>query len=369
MAKLSLCMIVKNEEDCIARCLNSVKHVVDEMIIVDTGSTDDTTQICRDLGANVLSYKWNNHFAEARNFGLQQATGDWILWLDADEEVDASDAEKLKELLETKDYDLYSIQLMNYYGKKVDPYQVIQMAHPRLFRNHIGFQFKNAIHESLNISEILASKAMQKRMTLAQIKVHHYGYLDTVVDKKKKADRNIALLKKQLRVHDQDPWLHYHMASECYRAKQYERSFQFVNQSIVLFISAGLTPPSLLYKLKYSILLSLGSVQGAYPAIEKAIALYPDYVDLHFYKGILLLFLDRCEEAIEAFEYCLELGDEQFNHLSQRGLGSFQAWYYKGLCMEKLKRQEASECYERALQLNPNHKEACMALRRLRQEN
>ncbi|MFG0216248.1 glycosyltransferase family 2 protein, partial [Brevibacillus porteri] len=81
--KISLCMIVKNEEECLHKCLDSVKDLVDEMIIVDTGSTDKTVEIGKSFGAVVHSYEWQDNFAEARNFGLEKATGDWILWMDA----------------------------------------------------------------------------------------------------------------------------------------------------------------------------------------------------------------------------------------------------------------------------------------------
>ncbi|MGN8826630.1 glycosyltransferase [Paenibacillus barengoltzii] len=365
MPKLSLCMIVKNEGDCIGRCLNSVKHAVDEMIIVDTGSSDDTIDICRSAGAAVYSYEWNDDFASARNYGLERATGDWIIWLDADEEVDEADADKLREMLSGTEADLFSIQLINYYGKQADDYHVLQMAHPRMFRNRMGFRFVNPIHETLNITEVLTTPELQKRMVLAPIKVRHYGYLDEIVDAKQKGDRNLSLLFKQVSIEDKNPWLYYHIASEYYRLKQYQHSFQYVNRAIVLFLSEGMTPPSLLYKLKYSILLSLGSFHGAYPAIEKAICLYPDYVDLHFYKGLLLHFLGKTEKAIEAFDRCLELGDHQWSHLTQKGLGSFQAWYYKGLCLEQVNRQEAIHCYEQALLLHPDHQEAALALARL----
>lgn len=365
MPGLSLCMIVKNEADCIERCLNSVKHVADEMIIVDTGSSDDTIDLCRAAGAAVYSYEWHDNFASARNYGLERATGDWILWLDADEELDKDDAVKLRELISREEADLFSIQLINYYGEQADDFHILQMAHPRIFRNRMGFRFVNPIHETLNIPEVLNTPELQQRIVLAPIKVHHYGYLDPVVDAKQKAERNLSLLLKQMNAEDKNPWIYYHIASEYYRIKQYQHSFQYVNQAIVLFLSEGMTPPSLLYKLKYSILLSLGSFRGAYPAIEKAICLYPDYVDLHFYKGLLLYFLGKTEKAIEAFDRCLELGDDQWSHLTQKGLGSFQAWYYKGLCLEQVNRQEAIQCYRQALLLYPDFEEAVQALARL----
>ncbi|MFB5685249.1 glycosyltransferase family 2 protein, partial [Paenibacillus terreus] len=96
---ISLCMIVRNEEKYLPKCLSSVQRIVDEIIIVDTGSTDDTVAIAKSFGAKVIQMPWQNSFADARNRGFDEATGDWILWLDADEEMDVNEAEKLKGLL------------------------------------------------------------------------------------------------------------------------------------------------------------------------------------------------------------------------------------------------------------------------------
>ncbi len=96
---LSLCMIAKNEEDNIERALMSVRPVVDEMIVVDTGSTDRTKEIAQALGANVYDFKWTNDFSAARNFSFSKASGRWILVLDADEAISQLDYEKLRALV------------------------------------------------------------------------------------------------------------------------------------------------------------------------------------------------------------------------------------------------------------------------------
>ncbi|MEW6003159.1 MAG: glycosyltransferase, partial [Nitrospirota bacterium] len=96
---ISLCMIVKNEEQNIARALSSVKPVVDEMIVVDTGSTDRTKDIAKAFGAKVYDFAWTDSFSDARNFSLSKASGKWILVLDADEVISAFDHEKLRELI------------------------------------------------------------------------------------------------------------------------------------------------------------------------------------------------------------------------------------------------------------------------------
>ena len=85
MITISLCMIVKNEEEVLADCLSSVQDIVDEMIIVDTGSTDQTKEIAHSFSAKVLDFEWVQHFAKARNFAFSHATKEYVLWLDADD--------------------------------------------------------------------------------------------------------------------------------------------------------------------------------------------------------------------------------------------------------------------------------------------
>ena len=113
---LSLCMIVKNEEKHLVKCLKSVRDVVDEMIIVDTGSTDKTIDIARVFGAKVFDFPWTGDFSAARNHSLAQATGDWILVLDADEVISARDFDELKALIRKRSSSpvAYSIVTRNY---------------------------------------------------------------------------------------------------------------------------------------------------------------------------------------------------------------------------------------------------------------
>lgn len=104
---ISLCMIVKNEADNLARCLTSVRGAADELIIVDTGSTDDTIAIARSFGAAVISFPWTGDFAAARNAGLEKARGTWILVLDADEELDAESKGELLLCAEHVEYEAF----------------------------------------------------------------------------------------------------------------------------------------------------------------------------------------------------------------------------------------------------------------------
>src|SRR3989338_10012371 len=101
---LSACMIVKNEEKFLAQCLQSIKNAVDEIIVVDTGSTDRTVEIAQSFGAKIYYHPWRNSFSEARNHSLSYATCDWILQIDADEALEQSDIPLLHKLIQTDSY-------------------------------------------------------------------------------------------------------------------------------------------------------------------------------------------------------------------------------------------------------------------------
>lgn len=341
---ITLCMIVKDEADCINACLESVKALVSEIIIIDTGSTDQTIEICENYGAKVLAYEWKNDFADARNYGLSLSTGDWILWLDADEELDATNRARIPEILLNTNAHLLSLPVVNYYGKttpvdKNNAYLIYQL---RLLRNHKNIVFHNRIHETL----LLPAELTEKDIESIPVPIHHYGYLQEITEIKQKGKRNIQLLQQELSDPAHSPWIEYHLASEFYRQEKYQQAFQLVNQSILLFLQKSQKPPSLLYKLKYAILIETNSLEGAWPSIKKAILLYPDYVDLHFFMGYILYKMKDYATALQAFEKCLELGDHHTKHLVLKGSGSFKAWRYKGLCLEQLgKMNEAQEAY------------------------
>lgn len=354
---LSLCMIVKNEENWLDQCLSSIKKVADEIIIVDTGSTDRTKEIATRYNASIYDFTWTESFAEARNFGIDKASGNWILWLDADEELELQNETEFQEVLEAQEKDVWMISLVNYYGTPPPNLnRAYLFSSYRLFRNHKGIQFVGNIHEHLNLQ---FDSWHGPPEILPGVKIHHYGYMDMLVESKEKQKRNLYLLQKEKKHPDYNPWIDYHIASEYYRAKQYPEAFYQVNLSILGFLAKNKVPPSLLYKLKYEILLSSRSIESAWAGIENAIALYPDYVDLHFYKGLILYEKQRLEEAIEAFQHCIELGDRNHRYLIMSGCGGYLAWYFIGSCLENMGNpSKAIEAYAQAVFLYPEYQEA-----------
>lgn len=112
--RISLCLIVKDEAAYLARAIESSRAAADEIIVVDTGSRDDSPAIARRLGAKVFHFRWRGNFSAARNFALEQAAGEWILFLDADEEFARGDAQKLREIVAATDVEGYFLRLSTF---------------------------------------------------------------------------------------------------------------------------------------------------------------------------------------------------------------------------------------------------------------
>ena len=156
--KLSLCMIVKNEEDVIERCLKSVLLFIDEIIIVDTGSTDKTKEIASKYTANIYDYKWNDNFADARNFSFSKASGDYIMWLDADDIVTSINANKIISLKNT--YDPKTDIFMFKYNVAFDQnnYPTYTYYRERIIRNSQRYKWESPIHEVIPLTGNIAYK-------------------------------------------------------------------------------------------------------------------------------------------------------------------------------------------------------------------
>ena len=198
--RLSQCMIVKNEEKNIRRALSWAKGIAFEQIVVDTGSTDRTAEIAREMGAKVYYYEWNDDFAAAKNYAIEKASGNWIAFLDADEYFTGKDAEKLKSLLEKlsnlsdkerlPDFIRCSwIQL----GDDGKPFAV--SVQDRIFRNLPFLRYQGRIHEQIALTD---GKKMSYLDVQNDLSIMHTGYARQESDEKGKAERNIRLLRREV---------------------------------------------------------------------------------------------------------------------------------------------------------------------------
>ena len=152
MTELSLCMIVKNEEERLARCLSGVQGAVDEIIIVDTGSTDGTKRVAGQFTGRVYDYAWDDDFSAARNASLDRATKPFILWLDADDVVERSEKEKLMALKNRLTADVDAVMTPYHTGIGQDGRPTLIYERERIVRRDAGFVFSGVVHEAMRVS-------------------------------------------------------------------------------------------------------------------------------------------------------------------------------------------------------------------------
>ncbi len=200
--RLSLCMIARNEAEMLGDCLKSVQGIVDEIVLVDTGSTDDTIAIAKSFGATVVERPWDDDFAAPRNEALKHATGDYVLQLDADERLASAAAKTLRRVVNRGDFDLAVIPLHNATSRDAAEAQVLagvarmgEPIHlPRLFRRSAGVEYRGVIHES--VAEWFAER--KGKLTSLPVDIVHLGALKEVVTARGKDDRNQRLLRKRI---------------------------------------------------------------------------------------------------------------------------------------------------------------------------
>lgn len=189
---LSLCMIVKNEEKVLRRCLESVKDGVDEIVIVDTGSTDMTKEIAYEYTDKVFDYEWTNNFSEARNYAQSKASGEWILVMDADEYAYLGNLVNVVDELKKNNnhYDAYDVKIFSFAGVKGQ--FTIQHRHTRIYKNDPSIKYYRTIHEQLHKNKGHLSAG------LSTLILYHSGYLADAIDEKDKHIRNKELIDKEI---------------------------------------------------------------------------------------------------------------------------------------------------------------------------
>ena len=206
MTELSLCLIVRNEAKSLARCLRSAANVASDIVVLDTGSTDETVAIALACGARVVHAPWQNDFSKARNAAIEHATGAWVLFLDADEELGPGWADVLGERLPRADADGFSVIMENLLPAD-DVARSVEARIVRLFRNTPGYRYENAIHEQIRAP----IERLGGRIAELDLRIVHHGYMSTSAQGEPRAARNVRLLREEVRNKPHDAWVHYHL--------------------------------------------------------------------------------------------------------------------------------------------------------------
>ncbi len=304
-ASVSLCMIVKNEEKYIKRCLASVKDIVNEMIIVDTGSTDETISIAKSFKAEIFHYDWNDSFSDARNFSIQKANCEWVLIMDADEEFEKEDKVLFLDYVRTSKAHGCHFRVNNYIGNSVGPDYTVHNAF-RLLRNNKEYEFKGDIHEQ--ITRMDGQPIDTGLFDLQNIRLHHYGYLNEVVKEKNKRKRSKPILIKELEKNPEDSFTLFNLGNEFLAEGNYGEALELYTKAFKTMDINKAYAPHLIYR-RSMCLYVLKRYDECESVINEGLSVYPLCTDFVYLKGCLFKDQNRYTMAIDNFVQCINMGD------------------------------------------------------------
>lgn len=300
---ISLCMIVKDEESVLERCLKSVQGYVDEIIIVDTGSTDSTREMARRFTDHVYTFEWNHDFSAARNESLKHASGKWILVLDADEYFEEAEIRKLRKLLEAMDpqpHIIYNITVVSLVGNKSNP-SINEGKVSRVFGNHLGIRYVRPIHEQPKSS----LPGIEMKRTDLPVRVIHSGYIEETLAAKNKHQRNLELFKRMEQSGSLTAYDHFQLGNQYTLMGEYDKALEHLDIALR-------KPKELGAVYQNAVLAAIqactnnGKPVKAYQIFEQHLStsnLHPDFIVI---KGILLYNLGFTAKSKEAFLAAIE---------------------------------------------------------------
>jgi len=289
LVRLSQCMIVKNEEKNIERALSWAKDVVFEQIVVDTGSIDRTVEIAERMGAKVLHFEWIDDFSAAKNFAMNQAKGNWIAILDADEYMPPEDVKELmpilkkiqssKELLGEYDSINTSWVQLNDEGRA---YAVLTVQ--RIFRNRPDLRYEGRIHEAVRLRNRAAGAE--------NLRIMHTGYAQSVYNEANKMQRNIELLRTEYERDPDNPHTMLYLADSIKAAGTEETRMEAEGLFLKALASNEPAEPAI-RRLAYDFLIprfskSADKKETALRLCFDAIAELPNHIDYYYYRAVLL---------------------------------------------------------------------------------
>ncbi len=302
-------MIVKNEERFLEQCLQSVAGVVDEICIVDTGSTDRTVEIAQQFGAHLERREWRNDFAWARNEAIKMASFRWILMLDADEELKPESIPALQ-VLKSAPAETCGVWIRCY--NRSDDYRGTgEMSHAlvRIFPNNARVGFRGMIHEFVTLDGNSTGLAAVQ----APISIVHYGYLKEVVESRSKAQRNFEIVKAAAEADPSDPFAWFNVGTTAFMMHDFQSARDALERMRELngdaprgFIANGHAVLAETYCDK------LGDPKKGEEIARGALRFSPHYANAHFQLGKSLVAQQRFDEARAAFEEAIE--DGKYSH-------------------------------------------------------
>lgn len=326
LTPISICIITKNECDTLRQCLTCLKPYADagnhEIVVVDTGSTDSTVEMCKEYTDKIYYFEWINDFSAARNYAAEKASHDWILCIDSDEFVTEWDEEELQEHIRTKSNIIGNIIQSNTCGLGEKQYLSNDQA-SRLYNRHF-YSFNKPIHEQLEP----INPQTGHRYALLKLVVRHMSYADTPEKLQQKAQRNINLLKKELQKNAHDPYTLFQLGQSYYMIEDYKSALYYYDLGLAEDIDPRLDYVHTMVTSYGYTLLELKQYQKALE-LEGIYNVFGDRADFVFLMGLIYLNNALFDDAIAQFKKATT-----FSYAAVDGANSYRAFHNLGVIYE-----------------------------------
>ncbi len=366
--ELSVCIIARDNARTIRACLLSIRPWVDEIIVVDTGSTDDTPRIAAELGARVFFFAWCDSFSAARNESIRHARVRWIFWMDTDDTIDAENGRQLRLLIRGAAPSTLGFTVnVRCPGREADGAgDYTEVTHVKLFRNLPGLRFERRIHEQI----IPAIRRLDGDILGTHLFVVHSGFDTSPEGQKRKLERDLRLLHKELEEEPEHPFTLFNLGMTYNDCQEYAKAADYLRRSIRQS-GEGESHLRKAYAFLVVACSGLGKPEEARQACDEGLRMFPRDDELRFRRGLLLHEQGRLREAAACYEDLLAHRDEWHFTSVVRGITSYLARHNLAVVYRDLGdlRQE-EEQWRRVLEEVPDYRPGwqglneCLALQR-----
>ncbi len=346
--RLTVCVIAKNEARFLPGCLESVRDWADEIVVVDTGSTDNTMDVARRMGARVFSEEWRSDFSLARNAAISRATGDWILSLDADERLDYINGSRLRRVLgeAAPDRDAFQLRIVSA-ADRIDSGVELVHFYPRVFRRHPAIRYKGALHEQV----MRGDTAVGPLAPRVPVNIYHIGYADPEKNQLRLRRNHTIALDEAGRM-PEEPTALMNLADTCVMVGEFKRA-----EELYLRVQTGRDLGALGANVAWNLAVcrfKAGETDRALADLDQTITKYPEMLGTRFLKAQLLMELRRHAEALPEIEALLDVDPAANPRTADIRPNLAYLMTLKGVCLVVEGRLgEAEQVFDAALSRDP----------------
>jgi len=359
--RLSCCMIARNNELTIGAAVASILRWADEVIVVDTGSTDRTPEICRQLGCRVYHFPWPNSFSIARNESLKYACGQWIIWIDSDDVIDAENGRKLRELVSGPIPDNilgFTMQVHCPAAGHDAKHDMTVVDHCKVFRNRPDLRFEGRIHEQV----LAAIRRAGGEVVFTPLFVVHAGADHSPAGRRRKLTRDFQLLRMELKEQPGHTFTLFNLGMTFADAKKYKKAVRALERSL-----AAADPREShvrkIYALLVSSLRELGRPEDATRYCREALAIFPKDAELHFRAALLHHDAGELRQAETAYMAALANDDQPHFASLDRGITGYKTRHNLAVVYTDMGAlAKAEELWRRVVKEVPSYREGWQGL-------